>query len=68
MRHVCISDTTYQMIAAAAQNEFKAEGTQSNDGSWVVPLEDNTFERILVASFPMETLDDTIQRIITTQQ
>ena len=64
MKHLRISDASYRMIAEAAILPFHAAGERQPDGSWLVPVEDDTFERLQQHRLPGERDDDIIQRII----
>lgn len=64
MRTIKVSDATYRAIADAAILPFHSTGDRLADGDWLVPVEDDTYERIQDARLPGETDDDTIQRML----
>jgi hypothetical protein len=68
MKRVRISNATYRRIAAAAILPFRATGERQPDGSWLVPLEDDTYERLQQQRQPGESDDDAIIRIIQSYQ
>lgn len=51
---------------AASGNSFEQTGTQRPDGSWDVPLGDETVERLRRIALRDESLSDTIERVIAT--
>jgi hypothetical protein len=68
MKRIRISEATYRMIAEAAVLPFRSTGQRQPDGTWLVPLEDDTYERLRQHRQPGETDDDVIIRIIQTYQ
>ncbi|GER08849.1 hypothetical protein GCM10007972_24690 [Iodidimonas muriae] len=64
MKIIKVSDATYRAIAEAAVLPFRSTGTRQPDGTWLVPIEDDNWERIEAHRLPGETDDDTIQRVI----
>lgn len=62
-----LTDEAHRAIRAAsdAPGGFKQTGTQRSDGSWDVPVGDDTLERIQSVAHPGETLSDTILRVCT---
>ena len=64
MKLVRVSDVTYRMIAEAAILPFRFTGEQQPDGSWLVPVENDTHERLQQHRLPGESDDEAIQRII----
>jgi len=64
MKTIRISDLSFRTLASAAEFAFKPKGRQLDDGSWLVPIEDEVLERLQQATFPGETIDDTIQRLV----
>ncbi|MBK8909468.1 MAG: hypothetical protein IPM60_16820 [Rhodospirillales bacterium] len=64
MKRIRISDSTYRAIAEAALLPFRSTGKRQPDGTWLVPIEDDTYERLRSHRLPGETDDDTIARMI----
>ena len=46
MRLMRVSDATWHMLAGMAILPFRSTGTRQPDGSWLVPVEDDTWERL----------------------
>jgi len=51
-------------VSDAAILPFRSTGDRLADGDWLVPVEDDTCERIQDARLPGETDDDTVQRML----
>ncbi len=64
MKTIRISDVSFRALANAAEFAFKPQGRQLNDGSWLVPVDNDVLEWLQQATFPGETIDDTIQRLV----
>jgi hypothetical protein len=64
MKMIKISDATHWAIADCATLSFRATAKRQSDGSWLVPLDDDTVERLHRARLPGESDDDTIMRMI----
>ena len=64
MRWIRVSDATYRAIAAEAIGRFVQTGTRQDDGSWLVPVDDEVYQHLQQTRFPGETTDDVIQRTI----
>jgi len=64
MKTIKVSDAAYRAIADAAILPFRSTGDRLSDGDWLVPVEDDTYERIQDARLPGETDDDTVQRML----
>ena len=64
MKTIILSDATYRALADLAILPFLSTGKRQPDGSWLVPIEDETYERIQNARLAGETDDDTLQRLI----
>lgn len=64
MKIIKVSDATYRAIAEATIGVFRSTGTRQPDGTWLVPIEDDTWERIEKIRLAGESDDDTIQRAI----
>ena len=59
-----VSDATYRAIADAAILPFHSTATRGPDGGWLIPIADETWERLQHHQLPGETDDDTIMRVI----
>ncbi len=64
MKTIHVSDATYRAIAEAAILPFRSTATRQADGSWLVPVGDDTWEALQKERLPGETDDDTVLRII----
>ena len=45
MKMIKVSDATYQAIVEEATLPFRSTGTRQADGTWLVPIADDTWER-----------------------
>ncbi|WP_439580550.1 hypothetical protein [Elioraea sp.] len=59
-----MSDATYQAIANATIGAFRSTGTRQADSTWLVPIEQDTWDRIDTIRLPGETDEDVIQRAL----
>jgi hypothetical protein len=64
MRTIRVSDVTYRAIAELALLPFRSTATRQPDGMWLVPVEDDTYERLEAHRLLGESDDDTVQRLI----
>lgn len=64
MKTINVSDATYRAIADAAVLPFRSTATRQPDGSWLVPIEDGTWEALERQRLTGESDDDAIQRLI----
>lgn len=64
MKTIKVSDATYRAIADAAILPFRSTGTRDADGNWLVPISDDTWERIRAHQLPGESDDDTVMRVM----
>jgi predicted CopG family antitoxin len=64
MRTIRVSDATYRAIAALALLPFRSTATRQPDGTWLVPIEDDTYKRLGAHRLPGESDEDTVQRLI----
>jgi hypothetical protein len=64
MKTIKVSEETYRAIAEEAILPFRATGTRQPDGSWLVPIDDETWDRIQRERLPGESDDDTVMRVI----
>jgi hypothetical protein len=64
MKTLKVSDATYRAIADAAILPFRSTGTRDANGNWLVPISDDTWERIREHQLPGESDDDTVMRVI----
>ena len=68
MKRIRISELTYRTIADAAVLPFRSTGQRQPDGTWLVPVEEDTYERLQRHRQPGETDDDAIIRLIHIHQ
>lgn len=66
MKTIVVSDMTYALVANAAVKPFVSTGKQLPSGQWEVPVSDDVFEVLERLRFSNETIDDVIQRYLTT--
>jgi len=64
MKTIKVNDATYRAIADATILPFRSTGDRLADGDWLVPVENDTYERIQDVRPPGETDDDTVQRML----
>ena len=64
MKTIVLSDATYRAIASLAVLPFQSTAERQAEGSWLVPIDDETYERIQTHRLAGESDDDTIQRLI----
>ena len=64
MKRIRVNDATYLAIAKAAIRPFRSLGLKQPDASWLVPVDDEVYDRIQELKLPGETDDDTIIRMI----
>lgn len=64
MKTISMSDATYRVVADLATLPFRWTGARQPDGSWLVPVEDDTHERLQGHRLPGESDDDLVQRLI----
>lgn len=64
MRTIEVSDATYRLIMSSAIAPFRSTGTRQQDGSWLVPVDDEVFGEVRRRQFAGESDDDTILRVI----
>ena len=64
MKTIKVSEATYRAIAEAAMLPFRSTATRQPDGSWLIPVEHDTYERLLERRLPGETDDDTVARLL----
>lgn len=67
MPKINITAEAEQVIRANAELPFKSTGTQRPDGTWDIPLADNTLERLRAAQLAGESISDTIIRVCGTK-
>lgn len=63
-----INDATYRALASIAILPFRSTGVRQNDGTWLVPVEEDTWERIEDQRLAGESDDDTVARLIRQYQ
>jgi hypothetical protein len=59
-----LTDATYTALARLAIGTFRQTGQRQPDGTWLVPIEQDTWDRINTIRLPGETDEDVIQRAI----
>jgi hypothetical protein len=64
MKAIRITTETLQAIRDLAILPFRSDATQQDDGTWLVPLDDDVWQRLRDMKLPAETMDDTLTRII----
>lgn len=64
MKTIRITSVTLQAIGDLAILPFRANATLQDDGMWLVPLDDDVWQRLHDIQLPAETMDDTLTRII----
>lgn len=64
MKTIRISDASYRALIGEAILPFHSTRAQQASGAWLVPVEDDTYERLQQHRLPGESDDDLIQRII----
>jgi hypothetical protein len=64
MKTIHVSDATYRAIAEEAILPFRSTATRQADGSWLVPIADDTWDALQKKRLPDESDDDTVLRII----
>jgi len=64
MKTIKVSDDTYRAIAEEASLPFRSTGMRQADGTWLVPIADDTWERLRRQRLPGETDDDMVMRIV----
>jgi len=68
MKAIRVSDVTHRAILDCAILPIRHTATRQPDGSWLVPLEDDTWEALQQQRLPGESNDDAIQRLIHRHQ
>ena len=64
MKTIRVSDATYREIVALAMLPFQHTGSRQPDGSWLVPIEDDTSARLERMRLPGESDDDLVTRAL----
>jgi hypothetical protein len=64
MKWLHVSETTHRAIAEAAIYPYHETGRRQADGSWLIPMGDEVFERLDEERLYGESDDDLIMRII----
>jgi hypothetical protein len=64
MKSIIVSDATDRAVAEEAILPFRSTATRQADGSWLVPIEDDTWEALQCQRLPGESDDDAVMRII----
>ena len=68
MKTIRITSDTLRAIQDLAILPFRSNATQQDDGTWLVPLDDDVWQRLRDLQLPAETFDDTLTRIIRSYQ
>jgi hypothetical protein len=64
MKLMRVSDATWRMVAEIAILPFRSTGTRQPDGSWLVQIEDDTWERLEQHRLPGESDDDVLAHVL----
>jgi hypothetical protein len=64
MPRIRLRDSTYQALRALARGVFRQTAERQPDGSWLVPLADDTWDRLAAQRLPGESDDDVVARVI----
>ena len=64
MKTIKVSDATCRAIAELALLPFRSTAIRQSDGTWLLPLEDETWEALQGQRLPGESDEDAIQRLI----
>ena len=64
MRTVTISHETMIMIRQQARLPFKQTATRQHDGTWLLHLSDEVYEKLESVQLDNESIDDAIQRAL----
>lgn len=64
MPNIRHSDATYRDLADLAVLPFANTGVRQSDGSWLVPMEDDTMDRLQRHRLPDETDDMLVSRLV----
>jgi hypothetical protein len=59
-----LTDATYTALARLAIGTFRQTGQRQADGTWLVPIEQDTWDALQAKRLPGETDEDVIQRVI----
>lgn len=63
MAAIIVSELCYRQIAANARGMFRSTGVKLQDGSWSLPVDDETLQRLTAVARDGETTSDTILRL-----
>ncbi len=64
MKTIRVGDATYRAIAEEAILPFHSTAARQPDGSWLVPVEDDTYDLFQQARLAGESDDDIVMRAI----
>jgi hypothetical protein len=64
MKIIKVSNATHRAVVEAAILPFRETGKRQLDGTWLVPIEEDTWEALERQRLPGESDDDAIQRLI----
>lgn len=68
MIDVYVSNECFELIQLRAILPFKNNGTRLSDGSWKIPIDDETVLRLARHQLKDETLSDAIYRLLSRVQ
>jgi hypothetical protein len=63
MPMIHLTDEAARALRACADRPFQQTGTQRPDGSWDVPVEEDTLERLKNVQLAGESMSDTVMRV-----
>lgn len=64
MKTINVSDATYRAIAEEAILPFRSTAIRQADGSWLVPIADDTWDALQKDRLPNDIDDGAVMRII----
>jgi hypothetical protein len=64
MKTIRVTNDTLRAIADLAILPFRSNATRQDDGTWLLPLDDEVWQRIEDRRLPDESHDGTLIRII----
>jgi hypothetical protein len=67
-RTILLSNETYQAVAALAVLPFHSTGTQLSNGDWIVPISEETWERIDAFRLRQESDEQLVARLMRRYQ
>jgi hypothetical protein len=64
MHRIHLRDSTYPALRGLAVGSFRQTAERQPDGSWLVPIADETWSRLAAQRLPGESDDDVVARVI----